>query len=69
VTLAETIDAYTCWPAYAAREEGYRGSIAAGKVADLVLLSQDIFAVEPMEILKTHVDLTVLDGQVVWRRD
>ena len=68
VTLSEAIDAYTCWPAYAAREESDRGSIAAGKVADLVVLSQDIFAVEPMEILKTYVDLTVLDGQIVWRR-
>jgi predicted amidohydrolase YtcJ len=68
VTLEEAIDAYTCWPAYAAGEESYRGSIVAGKVADLVLLSQDIFAVEPMEILNTGVDLTVLDGQIVWRR-
>jgi hypothetical protein len=68
VTLGEAIDAYTRWPAFAAGEESYRGSIAAGKVADLVVLSQNIFAVEPMEILKTEVDLTVLDGQVVWRR-
>jgi len=68
VTLAEAIDAYTYWPAYAAGEESYRGSIVAGKLADLVLLSRDIFAVEPMEILKTSVDLTVLDGQIVWRR-
>jgi len=68
VTVAEAIDAYTCWPAYAAGEENYRGSIAAGRVADLVLLSQDIFNVEPMEILKTEVDLTVIDGQIVWRK-
>jgi predicted amidohydrolase YtcJ len=68
VSLAEAIDAYTCWPAYAAGEEGYRGSIAAGKVADLVLLSEDIFTSEPMEILNASVDLTVLDGQIVWRR-
>jgi predicted amidohydrolase YtcJ len=68
VTLGEAIDAYTRWPAFAAGEEGYRGSIAAGKVADLVVLSRDIFAVEPMEILQADVDLTLLDGQVVWRR-
>jgi predicted amidohydrolase YtcJ len=68
VILAEAIDAYTCWPAHAAREESYRGSIAVGKVADLVLLSQNIFDVEPMEILNTRVDLTVLDGRIVWRR-
>jgi predicted amidohydrolase YtcJ len=34
----------------------------------MVLLSQDIFALDPMEILKTDVDLTVFDGQIVWRR-
>jgi predicted amidohydrolase YtcJ len=68
VTLAEAIDAYTCWPAYAAGEESYRGSIAAGKVADLVVLSRNIFALEPMEITETDVDLTVFDGRIVWRR-
>jgi predicted amidohydrolase YtcJ len=68
VTLAEAIDAYTRWPAYAAGEEGYRGSIAVGKVADLVLLSRNLFAAEPMEILQSSVDMTVLEGQVVWRR-
>ena len=52
------------WPAYAAGEEGYRGSITPGKVADLVVLSQDIFAVDPMAILETPVDMTVLDGTV-----
>jgi hypothetical protein len=68
IAVAEAIDAYTYWPAYAAGEENYRGSIAAGKVADLVLLSQDIFSVEPMEILKAEVDMTVIDGHIVWRR-
>ena len=66
ITVAEAVDAYTYWPAYAAGEEGYRGSIAPGKVADLVVLSQDIFAVDPMAILETQVDMTVLDGEVVW---
>jgi hypothetical protein len=68
ITLTEAIDAYTGCPAYAAGEESYRGSIGVGKVADLVVLSRDIFAADPMEILKAEVDLTVLDGQIVWRR-
>ncbi len=68
ITVREAIDAYTIWPAYAAGEEGYRGSIVPGKVADLVVLSGDIFAMEPMAILDTQVDMTVLDGAVVWRR-
>ena len=60
------MDAYTYWPAYVAGEEGYRGSITPGKVADLVVLSQDIFRVDPMAILETQVEMTVLDGKVVW---
>jgi len=68
ITVREAIDAYTIWPAYAAGEESYRGSIAPGKVADLVVLSDDIFARDPMTILNTQVDMTVLDGAVVWRR-
>jgi hypothetical protein len=66
VTVAEAIDAYTRWPAYAAGEEDYRGTITPGKVADLVLLDQDILALEPEEILNTRVAMTVLDGKVVW---
>jgi predicted amidohydrolase YtcJ len=68
ISLAEAVDAYTCWPAYAAGEESYRGSLAVGKVADMVVLSRNIFETEPMEILRTSVDLTMLDGRVVWRR-
>jgi hypothetical protein len=66
ITVAEAVDAYTCWPAYVAGEESYRGSITPGKVADLAVLSQDIFRVEPMEIMKTRVELTVVAGKVVW---
>ena len=68
ITVAEAVDAYTCWPAYAAGEESYRGSITPGKVADLVVLSQDIFRGDPMAILETQVEMTVLDGKVVWTR-
>jgi predicted amidohydrolase YtcJ len=68
ITVPEAVDAYTCWPAYAAGEEGYRGSITLGKVADLVVLSQNIFAVEPMAIPETQVEMTVLAGQIVWQR-
>jgi hypothetical protein len=66
VTVAEAVDAYTYWPAHVAGEEGYRGSITPGKVADLVVLSQDIFRIDPMAILETQVEMTVLDGRIVW---
>jgi predicted amidohydrolase YtcJ len=68
ISMREAIDAYTIWPAYAAGEEVYRGSIVPGKVADLVVLSEDIFAMEPMAIPDARVEMAVLDGAVVWRR-
>ena len=63
ISVAQAVDAYTIWPAYAAGEESYRGSITTGKVADLVLLSQNIFTIDPMAILATQVEMTVLDGK------
>lgn len=66
ITVAEAVDAYTYWPAYAAGEESYRGSITVGKLADLVVLSDNIFMLEPMQILKTQVEMTVIEGRVVW---
>lgn len=68
ISVSEAVDAYTCWPAYAAGEENYRGSITAGKLADLVVLSRNIFAVPPMEILETAVEMTVLNGEPVWTK-
>jgi predicted amidohydrolase YtcJ len=68
IKVGEAVDAYTYWPAYAAGEESYRGSIAPGKVADLAVLSQDIFRGDPQEILKCQVEMTVLNGEIVWRQ-
>ena len=67
ITVAEAVDAYTYWPAYAAGEESYRGSITPGKVADLVVLGENIFETDPMDILHAPVEMTVLDGRSVWR--
>jgi predicted amidohydrolase YtcJ len=68
LSLAEAIDAYTRWPAYAAGEEAYRGTLTPGKVADLVLLEEDLFSIDPMSIPQVPIAMSVLDGQVVWRR-
>jgi predicted amidohydrolase YtcJ len=67
ITVAEAVDAYTYWPAYAAGEESYRGSIAPGKAADLVALSGNIFETDPMALLDLQVTLTIMDGEIVWR--
>lgn len=65
--LATTIRAYTLGSAYANFAEGNRGSITPGKHADLVVLSDDLFALEdPRGILDARVELTVVGGTVVY---
>jgi predicted amidohydrolase YtcJ len=66
ITLKEAIAAYTMNPAYASHEEDVKGSLKAGKLADLVVLSKDILSVPPEELLSTHVLLTLLGGKVVY---
>ena len=69
LSLEEGVKAYTLGPAYAAGQEALLGSLAAGKLGDVVVLSQDLFALaDPMDILTAKVDFTVLGGQVVYER-
>ena len=53
--------------AYASFDENVRGTLTAGKYADLVVLSKDILAIPPAEILKTKVLLTVMGGKDTYR--
>jgi hypothetical protein len=69
LTVHEAVRAYTQGAAYASGEGGIKGSLAPGKLADLVILSDDIFCMEPMEIQNASVDLTVFDGQIVHARE
>jgi predicted amidohydrolase YtcJ len=69
ITVAEALSAYTLGSAYAAHQEKDRGTIEAGKLADLVVLSRDILAAaERDHIADTHVELTVVGGKVVFER-
>ena len=53
--------------AYASFDEGTKGTLAPGLLADLVVLSDDIVTVPPAQILKTRVLLTVLGGRDTYR--
>ena len=55
--------------AYAEFADGWKGSITEGKVADLVVLSHDILATPPRQILDAHVVHTVVGGRVVYEND
>jgi predicted amidohydrolase YtcJ len=68
ISVAEAVHAYTVAAAYAEGEETVKGSLAPGKLADLVVLSDDIFHIDPVAIEKAKVDMTIFDGKIVYER-
>jgi predicted amidohydrolase YtcJ len=66
ISVEETIRAYTAGSAYAEFQDHVKGTITTGKLADLVLLSRDIFKIDPKEIENVKVVLTMVDGRVVY---
>ncbi|HEY1492139.1 MAG TPA: amidohydrolase [Steroidobacteraceae bacterium] len=67
ITVAEAVHAYTVGSAFAEHQEGAKGSLEAGKLADLVVLTGDIFAMPPEQIANVRVSLTVFNGSVIYR--
>jgi predicted amidohydrolase YtcJ len=68
ISVAQAVHAYTMGSAYAEHQEKIKGSIEPGKLADLVVLSDDIFTIQPEAIEKTKVDMTIFDGKVIYQR-
>jgi predicted amidohydrolase YtcJ len=66
ITMAQAIELYTLGSAYAEFAETRKGSIAPGKLADLVMLSRDLFTIPPGEILGTKPVMTIVGGKVVY---
>jgi hypothetical protein len=67
--LTDAIDGYTRGPAYASFEEQRKGTLAPGMLADVAILSTDIFARPPQKPADLVVDMTIANGVVVYRRD
>jgi predicted amidohydrolase YtcJ len=67
ISLDDAIKGYTLGAAFAGHREKTEGSLEPGKVADLIVLSQDLFKIEPSGIAKTEVLLTMVGGKVVYR--
>jgi len=66
LTLPEALDAYTTGAAFAEHAEAEKGTLAPGQLADLAILSQDIFAVPAERLAATRSVLTLVGGEVVF---
>ena len=70
MTLEAALRAYTAGPAWASFDEGRKGTLTAGMLADVVVLSTDIFAPSARASLSAaRPVLTIFDGKIVYRRD
>ncbi|KXK23489.1 MAG: amidohydrolase [Bacteroidetes bacterium OLB12] len=68
ISVEEALKSYTIRAAYASFEETIKGSIAPGKLADFVVLEQDITQIDPSEIRKVKVLKTVVGGKTVFEQ-
>lgn len=68
ITVAEAVLAYTYGCAYAEFSEREKGSLQAGKLADIVVLERDIFNIDPRQIPQVEVTYTIVGGQIVYER-
>jgi len=66
LTVAEAVQAYTMGSAYAEFQDKEKGSITPGKLADMVLLSDDIFSIDPARIRDVKVLQTIVGGKLVY---
>jgi predicted amidohydrolase YtcJ len=67
ITVEDAVRAYTHGSAYAAFSDDRVGTLEVGKLADLAVLSQDIFSADPLAIGKTRVTMTMVGGKTVFR--
>ncbi len=66
--LADAVEAYTMGSAYAEFQDSVKGSITVGKLADMVIVSDNLFTIDPKNIRDANVDTTIVGGNVVWNR-
>ncbi|HAV23256.1 MAG TPA: amidohydrolase [Bacteroidetes bacterium] len=69
ITVKEAIEAYTLNNAYAAFEEHEKGSVTTGKLADFVVLEEDLLTIDPVKIENVLVSMTVVGGKIVYKKE
>ena len=67
ISVEDAIKCYTLNAAFASFEENIKGSIENGKLADMVVLSEDILILDPVKIKDVKVDMTIFNGEVIFR--
>ena len=68
LTLADCLRAYTYNPAYMVGREDELGTLEVGKYADIIVLDRNLFNVPAREILDTEVELTIMDGRIIYKK-
>jgi predicted amidohydrolase YtcJ len=68
LTMYEVLRSYTYGSAYGVRREDELGTLGPGKFADLIVISDNLFEIDPSEIRHCHVDMTMMDGKVIFER-
>jgi predicted amidohydrolase YtcJ len=66
LSVLDALRSFTSWSAYANFDEENKGTIEPGKLADMVVLSEDILSADPKVLLTTKVLMTILRGEVVY---
>ena len=69
ISVAQALAAYTHEGAYAVSLEDRLGTIEPGKYADLVVLDSDLFTIDPVKLSHVRVDLTIVNGDIVFSRE
>lgn len=66
ISITEALKAYTAAGAYSSFEGNLKGKIQAGQLADVIVLSQDLFTIDPMKTFETKVLITIFDGKLIY---
>jgi predicted amidohydrolase YtcJ len=69
ISVEEALRAYTQGSAYAAFQESEKGSLASGKLGDVVVISDDLFTIAPSRIKAARVVMTIVGGRIVYQSE
>jgi predicted amidohydrolase YtcJ len=68
LTMHEALKMYTIDAAYSVFDEDVRGSIKSGKLADFTVMDLNLMEIDPADVLKMNIEMTVVDGKIVYNR-